>query len=431
MSAYQIKHTPYFRRMFNNSRRNGQLQRLREEYERIQEFNDRTIELKMRQVRLRRLFRYIEDINQETTATPMTTVPGAAGTQAHSLRRRQTLLPLTPEEQHALIRRQRLTALERGRELGQEISRRNAQLAETGGGFYLRSELRPIAKLRAADEARTLALERRQRAARRISYGNEQSRSNIERIVRRRQRQRAIVNATPSASLMRNSNGQQQQQQQLAELHPDLVKRAMLQHRLEYGNSRSSNNLNRPIGKLATAGCLLNCISTTDAKMAQEEEQQLQLLSLSAAPYNNNNNSGNVVNVDAESDMQTASEQPDDNVPTTSKEASMSDLSARHRWHCISLPLPWVKSLQKHPVAEQRATNISITIGNDETANISSPQLTETATGTGTGTGTTDGTYQSIREPSLLQEDLLHIMELDNGFQVPKMYVMHHKPFDQ
>lgn len=60
--SYQIKSTPYFRRMFNESKKNGQLQRLRDEYERIQEFNDRTIEMKMRQVRLKRLFREIEVI---------------------------------------------------------------------------------------------------------------------------------------------------------------------------------------------------------------------------------------------------------------------------------------------------------------------------------------------------------------------------------
>ncbi|KAH8387352.1 hypothetical protein KR093_006499, partial [Drosophila rubida] len=119
--SYQIKRTPYFRRMFNNSRRNGQLQRLREEYERIQEFNDHTIELKMRQVRLKRLFREIEDINE--SPSPITMNATAA-----TRRQPQLLLPMTPEALQAQQRRERVEALERARELGQEMSRRNAEL---------------------------------------------------------------------------------------------------------------------------------------------------------------------------------------------------------------------------------------------------------------------------------------------------------------
>ncbi|KAH8264706.1 hypothetical protein KR044_001817, partial [Drosophila immigrans] len=124
--SYQIKRTPYFRRMFNNSRRNGQLQRLREEYERIQEFNDRTIELKMRQVRLKRLFREIEDINEAPGGSPLAL--NAAATTTTGRRQQQPLLPLTPDALQAQQRRERLEALERARELGQEMSRRNAEL---------------------------------------------------------------------------------------------------------------------------------------------------------------------------------------------------------------------------------------------------------------------------------------------------------------
>ncbi|KAH8396347.1 hypothetical protein KR222_008885, partial [Zaprionus bogoriensis] len=120
--SYQIKRTPYFRRIFNNSRRNGQLQRLREEYERIQEFNDRTIELKMRQVRLKRLFREIEDINE----LPPPSSAGGGMMSTHGTRRAHHSLPPppplppTPEALQAQERRHRLEALERARELGQE-----------------------------------------------------------------------------------------------------------------------------------------------------------------------------------------------------------------------------------------------------------------------------------------------------------------------
>jgi len=262
--SYQIKRTPYYRRIFNNSRRNGQLQRLREEYERIQEFNDRTIELKMRQVRLKRLFREIEDINESPSSSNQQ--------QHHGL----SLLPLTPEAQLEQQRRLRLESLERARELGQEMSRRNAELAENGNGFYLRSELRSTAKSRAADAARREAQERRQRAARRISYGNAQSRSNIKRIAQRRQRQEVIDallyvndNNNRSAQLPAELSQSPSQSPSQAEqqLHPDLVKRSMLQQRLQYGNSRSTNNMMR--SQIAAAQRVINCISLPPSQSQQ------------------------------------------------------------------------------------------------------------------------------------------------------------------
>lgn len=258
--SYQIKRTPYYRRIFNNSRRNGQLQRLREEYERIQEFNDRTIELKMRQVRLKRLFREIDDINEPPSHGHG---PTHGAQRVHARTPPPPMLPLLPEARLAQERRLRLESLERARELGQEISRRNAQLAETGTGFYLRSEIRNTSKMRAADEARREAQERRQRAARRISYGNEQSRSNVERILQRRQRQEiaeAILyrNHAYAAQLVpveppSGYNGA---------TSPEIVKRSMLQQRLQYGNSRSSKNMMR--SQLMAAQRVMNCISITD-----------------------------------------------------------------------------------------------------------------------------------------------------------------------
>ncbi|XP_016983376.1 trichohyalin isoform X2 [Drosophila rhopaloa] len=188
--SYQIKSTPYFRRMFNNSKKNGQLQRLREEYERIQEFNDRTIELKMRQVRLKRLFREIEEIKEGgagSAAPNAKRSPGGTSTSppGHNLRRRNHLrLGNTTQEQRTYD--QRVEALARARELGKEISRRNAEMAEAGG--FLRSELRLTAKMQAVADARKDALDRRERAAKRISYGNDQSRQNLQRLLQVRQR---------------------------------------------------------------------------------------------------------------------------------------------------------------------------------------------------------------------------------------------------
>lgn len=222
--SYQIKSTPYFRRMFNNSKKNGQLQRLREEYERIQEFNDRTIELKMRQVRLKRLFREIEEIkdggaggggggagnNNNNNGNGAANIGGGAGGAAiaqsgrdHNRarsrggscssargrvmrRRHHRMMAVTTPEQRR--HHQRVEALTRARELGKEISRRNAEIAETGGGGYLRNELRVTAKMQAVQDARREAVERRERAAKRISYGNDQSRQNLLRQLQVRQK---------------------------------------------------------------------------------------------------------------------------------------------------------------------------------------------------------------------------------------------------
>lgn len=260
--SYQIKRTPYYRRIFNNSRRNGQLQRLREEYERIQEFNDRTIELKMRQVRLKRLFREIDDINEAPSHGH-----GHGGRRMHPSSPPPPLLPPTPEAMQAQARRHRLESLERARELGQEISRRNAEMADAGTGYYLRSELRNTMKMRAADDARREAQERRQRAARRISYGNAQSRSNVERILQRRQRQEVA-----EAVLYRSHSYAAQLIPMTMDTpvsqSPEIVKRSMLQQRLQYGNSRSSKNMMR--SQLLAAQRVMNCISISDVVTAKE-----------------------------------------------------------------------------------------------------------------------------------------------------------------
>ncbi|XP_030568671.1 signal transducer and activator of transcription B [Drosophila novamexicana] len=507
--SYQIKRTPYFRRMFNNSRRNGQLQRLREEYERIQEFNDRTIELKMRQVRLKRLFREIEDINES---------PSTSNAQ----RRHTTLVHLTPEAIQAQQRRERLEALERARELGQEISRRNAQMAESGAGFYLRSELRLTAKMRAVDDARREAQERRQRAARRISYGNAQSRSNIERIVQRRQRRLVTGDSAATSIMLDTSHHQAAQLPQSTsshnQLHPDLMKRAMLQQRLQYGNSRSSNNMMR--SQLAAAHRVMNCLSATDTltdetdqlqqqqQLQQRQQLQMQLdhreqpltvahfspsstsnniVNNNSSNNNNNNNKSNKSNniiVDSETEMQTAMLPPtepdmmrNDDVPTTSQNAlrladvttamaaTITDASqpplaaarsnimlhetksdrASQRWHRIQLTLPWIKVMHDRPLlASSELPAGQLPIGGDELGNNNNNSNNidnsnnnnnnnmninnsyynhnnNNNNSSPTGTGATDN-YQSIRGPSLMQEDLMQIMELDNEGQLPTMH---------
>ncbi|KAH8262099.1 hypothetical protein KR038_004087 [Drosophila bunnanda] len=231
--SYQIKSTPYFRRMFNNSKKNGQLQRLREEYERIQEFNDRTIELKMRQVRLKRLFREIEEMKESggggggsssVAANAVNRARGggvspsptsfshrahrrshqAQGHQRHRHHHPYNLLTtgITPEQRR---HHQRAEALIRSRELGKALSRRNAQMTEVGGMSGFLSQLRNSSKVRAVADFRRDAQERRERAAKRISYGNDQSRQNLQRHLRVCQR-RLTAKCQPQHSRDSGSN---------------------------------------------------------------------------------------------------------------------------------------------------------------------------------------------------------------------------------
>lgn len=64
MMSYQIKSTPFVRRIVSTSKQNGQLQKLKDEYERIKEFNDYALEMRMKQVRLKRLYQEIEEIKE-------------------------------------------------------------------------------------------------------------------------------------------------------------------------------------------------------------------------------------------------------------------------------------------------------------------------------------------------------------------------------
>ncbi|KAI9575968.1 uncharacterized protein LOC119642901 [Glossina fuscipes] len=62
--SYHLKSTPFFWRTSLTGKKNGQLQKLKEEHDRIKEFNGRTIDTKMCHVRLKRLFKEIEEIKE-------------------------------------------------------------------------------------------------------------------------------------------------------------------------------------------------------------------------------------------------------------------------------------------------------------------------------------------------------------------------------
>ncbi|XP_022227508.2 uncharacterized protein LOC111077513 [Drosophila obscura] len=415
--SYQIKSTPYFRRMYNNSKRNGQLQRLREEYERIQEFNDRTIELKMRQVRLKRLFREIEEIKEGPapmagTSTGLVSGPAPcnAGTsfatsRAMHRRRRQELVAPTVEQQQYL---QRLDTLARAKELGKEISRRNGELAEAGVGHSLRSDLRLTTKMQAAVNAKRAAADRRERTAKRISYGNAQSKQNLQRIVSSRQRRLCGGGFTgtgvaAAGSMDYCSSGSSGQQGPVAAINmsrlqrPDLTKKAMLKQRLNYGNSRSCSNMRRQgrqkqaqgqsHGHVQVAGKLssqLDLLPDSEEEGDDEEQQGLELQSESSGHRldmdhytpSSGNSAGTPVEDheppttsfreqdDSETEMFTAplastsqatvqspkcprhEPIPAQNV-AMSQEDAVSSTQDNNNWRRISLTLPWFKAFPR------------------------------------------------------------------------------------
>ncbi|SPP89277.1 uncharacterized protein LOC117590816 [Drosophila guanche] len=415
--SYQIKSTPYFRRMYNNSKRNGQLQRLREEYERIQEFNDRTIELKMRQVRLKRLFREIEEIKEGPVpltngngAGPLVSGPIAcnagtstATTRAMQRRRRQELVAPTVEQQQYL---QRLDTLARAKELGKEISRRNAELAEAGAGHSLRSDLRLTTKMQAAADAKRAAADRRERAAKRISYGNAQSKQNLQRIVSSRQRRLCGggftgAGAAAAGSMDFCSTGSSGQQEPAAAINmsrlqrPDLTKKAMLKQRLNYGNSRSCNNMRRQCRHKQAQGqshgqgqgsvkfsSQMNLLAGFDEEAEgdgdddDEEQQGLELQSESSghhghghmlAPYTLSSGAPTAMEDqgppatsseeqdDLETDMSTAPQASTSQATTTIpaqqvamiQEDAVSNTNNKNSWLRISQALPWFKAFPR------------------------------------------------------------------------------------
>lgn len=204
--GYQIKSTPFFRRIVSTSKKNGELQKLKEEYERIKEFNDRTIEIKMRQVRLKRLFREIEVI-KEFAMSPE---------QIAKRRKMQEAMQQFKTEEQI-----RLETYRKARELGKEYSRVNGYLPCR----YLctKSQLLQMDANNISRQMAKNSLQKRQ------EYGNESSAKNREQRthVLRRSANYSIRDSA-SASHVANANAKE-----------------TLKKRIQYGNDWNSINMNR------------------------------------------------------------------------------------------------------------------------------------------------------------------------------------------
>ncbi|XP_012157491.1 uncharacterized protein LOC105664914 [Ceratitis capitata] len=216
--SYQIKSTPFFRRMVNASKKNGQLQRLKEEYERIKDFNDRTIEMKMRQVRLKRLFREIEEIKESSLQWK---------------RRRVAIDRLRTNEEI------RIETLVKAKELGKKYSEMNALADRCASRIDAMASGAAVGSMSSRIE-----LERKARSDKRISYGNDRSRMNIQKIA-----------TTPRKPVNKPILSAEQELKELKD---------KLRNRLSFGNSCSSRNLAKKHKKdgqrKATAGKSLSAL---------------------------------------------------------------------------------------------------------------------------------------------------------------------------
>ncbi|XP_037817107.1 uncharacterized protein LOC119607303 [Lucilia sericata] len=149
--SYQIKSTSYIQRMPSKSKQNDQLQMLQKEYERMNFLNESKIEMKMRQVRLNRLFKEIEQIKK------------------FNLERRHRMHPKRCDSSKTK-ETERLQIFKKAKNLGQYFSQRN--LRETN---RKRRQLPRKSRRLAEAQPETSVLKR-------IKYGNEISNWNMQNI---------------------------------------------------------------------------------------------------------------------------------------------------------------------------------------------------------------------------------------------------------
>ncbi|KAL9882628.1 uncharacterized protein ACN427_010357 [Glossina fuscipes fuscipes] len=166
--SYQIKSTPFFRRMVTTSKKNGQLQKLKEEYERIKDFNERTIDIKMRQVRLKRLFKEIEEIKETNL-------------KKRRMVKEKTLKNQMPYYRDDLSKSEKNRRRSHQSRSSPEQSKTMTKIrSEEGFGLAKRSKLNSPPRKAQTDEDEEKSMAR---VKRRLIYGNLVSNWNMQRML--------------------------------------------------------------------------------------------------------------------------------------------------------------------------------------------------------------------------------------------------------
>uniref|UniRef100_A0A1A9VA73 Uncharacterized protein n=1 Tax=Glossina austeni TaxID=7395 RepID=A0A1A9VA73_GLOAU len=170
--SYHVKSAPFFGRAATTGKKNGELQRLKEEHDRLKEFNGHAIDVKMCHVRLKRLFKEIEEIKET------------------NLKRRHTIKEEAPKNQMPFYRddsskseKNRRRSHQNGHQYRKapEQTKTMAQIRNEGG---LSRVHRPKiiwspSKAKADQDERTGMA----RVIRRLNYGNQVSSWNMHRML--------------------------------------------------------------------------------------------------------------------------------------------------------------------------------------------------------------------------------------------------------
>lgn len=152
--SYQIKSTPFFQRILTTSKLNGQLQMLKEEYERMNFINDHKIERKMREVRLKRLFKEIDEIREANS--------------------KKQKLEVNINNRAKVSKR--LLNWRKTKSLGQYYSERNLENTISDSDMGIKRKILPQSKSKTEFEQKTSVLKKG------IKYGNEISDWNMQNI---------------------------------------------------------------------------------------------------------------------------------------------------------------------------------------------------------------------------------------------------------
>ncbi|XP_073828816.1 uncharacterized protein [Musca autumnalis] len=228
--SYQIKSTPYLQRIVSASKKDGQLQRLKEEYERIKDFDEKAIEKKMRQVRLKRLFKEIQDL------------------KVTNLKKKKH-----PVEQDKIksngLNDSRLENLAKAKKIGQYYSQRNggyndeepnSSTESMDPSFALKIGL--LSKKQIQERERQKEERMREQVNRRKNYGNQISNWNMHKMLQGKLRNEVSEGMKQTFCAVVKGNRPFSRESSHMTSETTLDGKERLKTRIDYGNFLSQRN---------------------------------------------------------------------------------------------------------------------------------------------------------------------------------------------
>ncbi|XP_005186719.1 uncharacterized protein LOC101894721 [Musca domestica] len=228
--SYQIKSTPYFQRIISASKKNGQLQQLKEEYERIKDFDEKAIEKKMRQVRLKRLFKEIEDLKQANRSRRKRSVVTDEAT---------TMIPNDPRVENVI----------KGRKLGEYYSQLNgydevpttSKMPAIEPSVALRIGL--LSKKQIQERSRQREEKMKAKVNDRINYGNRISNWNMHKMLQRKLHHEVSEGIKQTfCAVVKGNKSFSRQDSNMASETSSVDGKERLKTRIDFGNYLSQKN---------------------------------------------------------------------------------------------------------------------------------------------------------------------------------------------